>query len=583
MKYYLTAITALLAVSCGLPLLPEDQEETEDSGIAPEGIIVNPSQTAIYVGETLQLELTLEPENASAKGVKWSVITGDNLPEGVVSVDQDGLVTALKPGVAIVQAAIDDVSGQSFINVNKVPVYASEVKLEKDEYILHKGEMTTLIATVIPEEAMNNSVNWSSSDESVATIDWRGTVTAVGIGTAVIRAAVSDDVYTECIVRVVKEEVTEVTVSLSAIELTAGEEATLTADVQPEKAREDNPVEWTSTNTAVVTVDNGKLQAVGEGTAVVTATAGYKSASCTVTVNAAFVAVESLEMSVTGELELLPGESSTITLTFVPAQSARFNEVQWASSDETVATVTQEGKVEAIDAGQATITATSGSVQVSCTVNVVDITRHGVDIGASVLWGMCNLGAKRIEDPGWYIAWGEIAPKNNYSWDTYRWAKNDPDKDDDPTIFHWLLTKYVDREGWGVLDDAYILEAADESVIQTLGDGWRMPTSEEVYELLDDYYFKWERVTIGDNVPAWKVTSQFKAYEGKCIYFPVLGYMQNDVLKEYGEEAYYWCSDKPYGYSNQEVACALAVMRNIWAHYYRGRANGNMIRPVHPK
>ncbi|MBR1870185.1 MAG: Ig-like domain-containing protein, partial [Bacteroidales bacterium] len=506
------AVSVLLCTSCfGILGLTE---EPTDSEIAVENIEIQPSQYGMTVGEMVQLKVVLTPENASQEGLVWSVETGPNDPKGVVSVDEYGIVTALAPGFAHVAATIGEVKAIAFINVSEAPVYAEEIKLDTTRLTMHIGEMHTIIASVLPEEAQNNSVEWKSFVPSVATVDWQGTVTAVGYGIAILRASIGTDIYSECSVRVVRREVSSVSVQIPSTELTVGQQQTATVDVQPESAREENPVEWKSSNTAVATVGaDGQITAVGEGSAFITAYAGSKSASCKVTVSPAYVAVESLQVSVEANVELLPGEICTAAVTCGPAESARFNTCEWKSSDETVATVNTGGKVVAVAKGSAVISATAGGQTVSFTVNVPDITRYGVDIGASVLWGMCNLGATSPEQSGIFVAWGETAPKAYYSWDSYRWCKKKTDPAENE--FKYEFTKYVDAEGWGVLDNDPDLEPADDPVVQTLGDGWRMPTSAEMYELLDDNYFVWEKVTIANGVVAWKVTSKFKIYEGK--------------------------------------------------------------------
>ena len=174
----------------------------------------------------------------------------------------------------------------------KNPVVVEGVELDETELTLKVGEKETLTATVSPTDADNKAVTWTSSDESVVTVDENGKVTAVGVGTATITVTTKDGEYT-AICEVTVEETTssdEPSVTLDATNKTleVGDTTTLTATVTPEDAT----VTWTSSDESVVTVDeNGKVTAVGEGTATITATITvgdeeYKG-SCTITVKEA--------------------------------------------------------------------------------------------------------------------------------------------------------------------------------------------------------------------------------------------------------------------------------------------------------
>ncbi len=161
----------------------------------------------------------------------------------------------------------------------------SDVTLSTDVFTLTVGEDFQLTAEVQPEDAVNNSVTWSSSDENVATVDETGKVIAVDIGTAVITAEAGGKRDT-CTVTVEAADipVEEVTLDMDALTLEVGEDSQLTAAVQPGNAT-NSTIHWSSDNENVATVDEtGKVTAVGAGTAVITAEAGGKRDTCTVTV-----------------------------------------------------------------------------------------------------------------------------------------------------------------------------------------------------------------------------------------------------------------------------------------------------------
>lgn len=152
------------------------------------------------------------------------------------------------------------------------------------------GETFTLVATVVPADATDKSVTWTSSDEAVATVSENGLVSAIAPGTVTITAtSVADNTKTAtCIVTVTPGVVAVESVSLNKTELSliVGAEETLTATVLPGNA-DNKAVTWSSSDTAVATVDaNGKVKAIAIGEAVITVTTndGGKTAACGVTV-----------------------------------------------------------------------------------------------------------------------------------------------------------------------------------------------------------------------------------------------------------------------------------------------------------
>ena len=248
-------------------------------------------------------------------------------------------------------------------------VAVSSVSLDKTSVSLNVGESVTLAATVKPDNATNKTVSWSSSNASVASVDASGKVSAVAEGTATITAKAGDKTAT-CSVTVTKKVVAveSVTLDKSSLELNEGETATLTATVKPDNAS-DKTVTWSSSKTSVATVDaNGKVTAVAEGNATITAKAGNKSATCSVTVTKNVVAVESITLD-KSSLELNEGETATLVATVKP-DNATNKTVTWSSSRTSVATVDANGTVTAVAEGSATISAKAGDKTTICTVTV---------------------------------------------------------------------------------------------------------------------------------------------------------------------------------------------------------------------
>jgi hypothetical protein len=161
-------------------------------------------------------------------------------------------------------------------------VAVTEVELSDLSITLFIGDETTLKATVTPGDATDKTVTWTSGNPAVASVA-NGKVTALAEGTTIVTAQAGNQTAT-CEVTVRKfVAVTGVELSDLSLTLSIGDEITLEATVTPDDAT-DKTVTWTSSNAAVVSVDNGKLTALTEGTATVTAQAGNQTATCEVTV-----------------------------------------------------------------------------------------------------------------------------------------------------------------------------------------------------------------------------------------------------------------------------------------------------------
>lgn len=214
----------------------------------------------------------------------------------------------------------------------------------------------------LAKAASKLTVEWTSSDESVATVDATGMVVAVSAGEADITASVTDSEMSAVCKVTVKVAAKDITVPDNLdVKLNDGNETTVEATVSPADAT-DVKVSYASTDEAVATVDkDGKVQVLQPGECDITTTLmqdGEKVTEKTTHVKA-FYEVESITLD-SNEGKLTVGNSHTIKATVAPEEVAAETTIEWSSSNEKVATVDENGKVTAIAAGEATITANAG-------------------------------------------------------------------------------------------------------------------------------------------------------------------------------------------------------------------------------
>ena len=224
----------------------------------------------------------------------------------------------------------------------------------------------------LAKAASKLTVAWTSSDESVATVDATGMVVAVSAGEADITASVTDSEMGAVCKVTVKVAAKDITVPDNLdVKLNDGNETTVEATVSPADAT-DVKVSYASADEAVATVDkDGRVQVLQPGECDITTTLmqnGEKVTEKTTHVKA-FYEVESITLD-SNEGKLTVGNSHTIKATVAPEEVAAEATIEWSSSNEKVATVDSNGKVTAVSSGNATITATAGEESANYEVTV---------------------------------------------------------------------------------------------------------------------------------------------------------------------------------------------------------------------
>ena len=315
----------------------------------------------IHKGDTKALTVECTPtDTTDDKTVAWS--SSDST---VASVDNNGIVTAVKPGSAVITAKVGNYQATCAVTVD-APL--KEIVPEKAIIDMVKKQTANIAYSVVPADTTDSKVvTFTSSDETVATVNSDGKVTAKKAGKATVTITGANGIKATVTVNVSEIPVNEVVLSAQDEIIEAGAKKAITATLKPENNTDDDQdVTWTTSDEKIakVVVDNedshkATIEGVAAGSAVITATAANGTkAECTVKVPKHITSVTLPET-----VELTRGASTTLNVTIAPADTDDDTEVTWKSSDSDVVKVDEKtGMVYAVKAGKADVTATTKAV-----------------------------------------------------------------------------------------------------------------------------------------------------------------------------------------------------------------------------
>ena len=190
-----------------------------------------------------------------------------------------------------------------------------------------------------------------------------------------------------------------------------------------------------------------------------------------------------------------------------------------------------------------------------------ELPEGAVDLGLSVLWANCNVGAESPEEYGGYYAWGETEEKTYYSWKTYKWCNGN----------YGSLTKYCTYSSYGRVDNKTTLDPEDDVAHVQWGGNWRMPTNAERDELRTECDWEWTSV---NGVSGYLITGP----SGNSIFLPAAGYRDGGVVDYRGARGYYWSATL---YSlGSDCAYYLNFLDDRYGGGGRYRDFGHTVRPV---
>ena len=254
-------------------------------------------------------------------------------------------------------------------------------------------------------------------------------------------------------------------------------------------------------------------------------------------------------------ITLKEGNTQQIEAVILP-ENATNQQLIWVTFNDGIATVTDGGVVTAVSEGVTVVAAYAGdgtAVKGECEVTVTPRVPPGaVDLGLSVFWASCNVGASRPEEVGSYFSWGGVIthPDNSYTWSDYEWCNNGSTHS---------FTRYNTDNMYGTNDGWVRLIASDDAVTYEMkGKGaWRMPTEADFNELIDLCSVSWKSLNGVDG-------ALLTGPNGNTIFFPLSG-----KIDEYGKNSeafvYLWSSDLG---SNIPTYAKRLIMSEI--HYPKG-------------
>lgn len=297
--------------------------------------------------ETAQLTATVAPADAD-QDVTWS-----SSNTAVATVSNSGLVTAVRPGTAVITATKGTLSASYNVTVK---AELESISLNETTLNILKNQTADLTVTYNPTYTdSDKTITWESSDSAVAKVE-NGKVTGLKAGTATITAkssvaGVSDKT---CIVTVTEVPLNSIALNKTDFELNRFKSETLSVIYNPNNTTDSREVTWTSSDPSIVKVENGKVTALKLGEATITAKVGNKTASVKITVPE--VALTDIELKIENS-KIEVGSGSKIHVVSVPDTATEDVNIVFTSSDETVATVDEWGLVKGLKAGKVTITA----------------------------------------------------------------------------------------------------------------------------------------------------------------------------------------------------------------------------------
>ena len=368
------------------PVTVQDASVDLDVVIPVTGITLDKQEMNMVIGQTDTLTATLAPEGVS------STVAWESSNEAAATVTQDGTVTAVSSGEAVIKATADGKSAECKVCVEAPKIPMTDISVSDME--ISRGQTKPLEVKYSPDNTTDDkAVTYESSDPDVATVDGAGAVTGKKAGTATITVKTTKTATPFTATATVKVIEKSITDEAEKIAFTDMDEPVLkgnhgqTVDmndflnikdiIRENQITDIYKIQWSSSDEKVATVNaEGKVTGIKEGKAtiqaVITFTDGEGNTTKTVKVatdiNVKEIPLESIAFDKIIK-EMVVGTTETLSIIYNPDNTTDLRDVKWESSDSSILSV-ENGKVTALKVGEAEITATVGDKKASCKITV---------------------------------------------------------------------------------------------------------------------------------------------------------------------------------------------------------------------
>jgi len=356
-KATITARIASEGISSSIEILVKEKEIEE--------VYLSSTNLTLGIADTYNLKAYYYPGD----GMDHLVYTSSN--SQIVSVDSNGVMTALREGEAIITVKnSNNISAKCSVEVKKDFIKATGTNLSLSNNSVDVGEEVVLVSSVEPANAYDKYVTYVSSDSSIARVLDNGRILAIKSGSVVITATNSAGISETVTLKVndTLVPVEEIKTS-SMLILEAGQSKKIDIDISPSNAT-DLDIVWVSDNENVAKVNSfGVVTGISGGSAVISAIVGDASSSTIVRVND--IKAKNILLNY-AEINVFSGDEVKLKGTILPANTTELG-ITWISNDENIAYVDENGKVTAVNEGKTIIKAISKSdpsVFSECVVNV---------------------------------------------------------------------------------------------------------------------------------------------------------------------------------------------------------------------
>ena len=362
------------------------------------GVTVSPDKYELKVGEEKTLSAIFTPENASdtEKEVTWT-ISNERCVEKVKTTSSTIAIKGIKATTSPVTITATNKNGLKGACTVTVIQAIEKIELNKTELSLQAPGSETLIATITPANATDQTITWTSSNTKAATVDQTGKITAVGQGTTTITAKCGDK-YATCAVTISLKPIGVTSIKITAqkpdgsavstqpnVSIATGGSLTLKAEVTPSNAN-DMDLEWTTTNNRIpVSPKKGDTVTVSVAAGV---TAGTRTTIFVTdkktNIQSAPIAIQVTAPAAPGVTGITitspntdayryvdPGKTFKLEAMFTPSNAPE--KIAWTSSDTSIATVDQKGEVRGVAPGKCVITAEAGGFTATREIEVSGI------------------------------------------------------------------------------------------------------------------------------------------------------------------------------------------------------------------